>query len=73
MQYIKLEYLLKRKGSAARLAERSRVPQSHLTRRKRAGTIVEASSGVVYLPSSTAHKLQVDEVMELAISVEAVK
>jgi hypothetical protein len=62
MQYIKLEYLLKRKGSSARLAERSGVPQSHLTRWKQAGAIVEASTGVVYLPSATAHRLQVDEV-----------
>jgi hypothetical protein len=67
MQYNKLEYLLKRKGSATRLAERSGVPQSHLTRWKQAGAIVEASSGVVYLPSATAHRLQVDEVMELAM------
>jgi hypothetical protein len=67
MQYIKIEYLLKRKGSATRLAERSGVPQSHLTRWKQAGAIVEASSGVVYLPSATAHRLQVDEVMELAM------
>jgi hypothetical protein len=27
---------------------------------------VELSSGVVYLPSATAHRLEVDEVMELA-------
>jgi hypothetical protein len=67
MQYIKLEYLLKRKGSATRLAERSGVPQSHLTRWKQAGAIVEASTGIVYLPSATAHRLQVDEVMELAM------
>jgi ribosomal 50S subunit-associated protein YjgA (DUF615 family) len=67
MQYIKLEYLLKRKGSATRLAERSGVPQSHLTRWKQAGALVEASTGVVYLPSATAHRLQLDEVMELAI------
>jgi hypothetical protein len=67
MQYIKLEYLLKRKGSATRLAERSGVPQSHLTRWKQAGAIVEASTGIVYLPSSTAHRLQVDEVMELTM------
>ena len=73
MQYIKLEYLLKRKGSATRLAERSGVPQSHLTRWKQAGAIVEASSGVVYLPSATAHRLQVDEVMELAMGLEVVK
>jgi hypothetical protein len=73
MQYIKLEYLLKRKGSATRLAERSGVPQSHLTRWKQAGAIVEASSGVVYLPSSTAHRLQVDEVMELAMELEVVE
>ena len=60
MQYIKLEYLLKRKGSATRLAERSGVPQSHLTRWKQAGAIVEASTGVVYLPSATAHRLVLD-------------
>ena len=71
MQYIKLEYLLKRKGSAKRLAERSGVPQSHLTRWKQAGAIVEASTGIVYLPSATAHRLQVDEVMELAMELEA--
>ena len=63
MQYIKLKCLLKRRGSATRLAERSGVSQSYITRWKRAGAIVEISTGVVYLPSCTAHKLQVDEVM----------
>jgi hypothetical protein len=29
-----------------------------------AGAIVEASTGIVYLPSATAHRLQVDEVPE---------
>jgi len=71
MQYIKLEYLLKSKGSATKLAERSGVPQSHLTRWKQAGAIVEVSTGVVYLPSATAHRLRVDEVMELAMELEA--
>ena len=66
MQYIKLECLLKRRGSATRLAERSGVSQSYITHWKRAGAIVELSSGVVYLPSATAHRLEVDEVMELA-------
>ena len=34
---------------------------------KQTGAILEVSSGVVYLPSATAHRLQVDEVMELAM------
>jgi hypothetical protein len=36
---------------------------------KQAGAIVEASSGVVYLPSATAHRLVLDEV-ELAMGLE---
>ena len=70
MQYIKLEYLLKRKGSAAALSRESGVPQNEISRWKRLGAIVEASSGAVYLPSATAHRLQVDEVMELAMELE---